>query len=71
MFGEDGGDPVSASAYLYILRGLDPTVDVSSIKDSDGMTLLHLACHWDWSKWGLLVTQLIEMQHHNYCLGCE
>ena len=31
MFGQDGGDPTSA---LASLRGLDPTVDVSSIKDS-------------------------------------
>ena len=29
------------------------------------MTLLHLACRWDWSKWGLLVTQLVETHHHN------
>ncbi len=40
MFGQDGGDPTSALASLI---GLDPTVGVSSIKDSDGMTLLHLA----------------------------
>ncbi len=61
-FGQDGGDPTSTLASLI---GLDPTVDVSSIKDSDGMTLLHLACRWDWSKWGLLVTQLVEKHHHN------
>ncbi|XP_064398871.1 uncharacterized protein LOC135345380 isoform X3 [Halichondria panicea] len=61
-FGQDGGDPTSA---LTLLIGLDPTVDVSSIRDSDGMTLLHLACRWDWSKWGLLVTQLVETHHHN------
>ncbi len=60
-FGQDGGDPSSASV---LLRELDPTVDVSSIKDSDGMTLLHLACRWDWSRWGLLVTLLVEMHHH-------
>ncbi|XP_064398878.1 uncharacterized protein LOC135345382 isoform X2 [Halichondria panicea] len=61
-FGQDGGDPTSA---VTLLIGLDPTVDVSSIRDSDGMTLLHLACRWDWSKWGLLVTQLVETHHHN------
>ncbi len=61
-FGQDGGDPTSALASLI---GLDPTVDVSSIRDSDGMTLLHLACRWDWSKWGLLVTQLVETHHHS------
>ena len=22
-------------------------------------------CRWDWSKWGLLVTQLVETHHHN------
>ncbi|XP_064398875.1 uncharacterized protein LOC135345381 isoform X4 [Halichondria panicea] len=61
-FGQDGGDLTSA---LALLIGLDPTVDVSSIRDSDGMTLLHLACRWDWSKWGLLVTQLVKTHHHN------
>ncbi|XP_064398899.1 uncharacterized protein LOC135345405 isoform X2 [Halichondria panicea] len=61
-FGQDGGDPTSALASLI---GLDSTLDVSSIRDSDGMTLLHLACRWDWSKWGLLVTQLVETHHHN------
>ena len=39
-FGQDGDDPTSA---LALLIGLDPTVDVSSIRDSDGITLLHLA----------------------------
>ena len=29
------------------------------------MTLLHLACRWDWSKWELLVTQLVETHRHN------
>ncbi len=29
------------------------------------MTLLHLACRWDWSKWGPLVTQLVETHRHN------
>ncbi len=61
-FGQDGGDPTSALASLI---GLDPTVDVNSIRDSDGMTLLHLSCRWDWSKWGLLVTQLVKTHHHN------
>ncbi|XP_064398903.1 uncharacterized protein LOC135345408 isoform X2 [Halichondria panicea] len=62
VFGQDGGDQTSA---LALLIGLDPTVDVSSIRDSDGMTLLHLSCRWDWSKWGLLVTQLVKTHHHN------
>ena len=60
-FSQDGGDPTSALASLI---GFDPTVDVSSIRDNNGMTLLHLACRWDWSNWGLLVTQLVETHHH-------
>ena len=43
------------------LRGyLDSIPDVNSIKDSDGMSLLHLACCRDWSLWEETIKSLVE-----------
>ena len=54
---QDGSNDFSASTLLKVLAS---AVDVKSIQDQDGMSLLHLACHWDWSRWGVVIKLLIE-----------
>ena len=54
---QDGSSDFSASTLLKVL---DSIVDVKSIRDKDGMSLLHLACHWDWSRWGDVIKLLTE-----------
>lgn len=54
-FGQNGGDPRAAQD---LLRQLD--IDPSSVKDDDGMSILHLACQWDWLSWHIVIRELAE-----------
>ena len=53
---QDGSDDFETSS---LLTSLDE-VEVNSVKDKDGMSLLHLACQWDWSRWGAVIKSLVE-----------
>ena len=53
----DSGD----AYYVYrLLKELDSSANVNSIRDTNGMSLLHLACCWDWSIWEEVVKLLVE-----------
>ncbi len=60
MFSQNGDFAENA---LLMLEEVDPALQLSSITDSDGATLLHLACRWDWSQWEPVVIKLVETHH--------
>ena len=48
----------------HLIHELDPTIDINSIKDADGMSLLHLACRCkNVSRWKDIIQELVEI--HN------
>ena len=54
---QDGSEVDAAS---FLLSNLDTSIDTNSIRDDDGMSLLHLACRWDWSRWRFVIKSLVE-----------
>ena len=37
----------------------DRTNDIDKIADTDKMSLLHLACRWDWALWEQIIVDLV------------
>lgn len=56
------GDIVDACIFI---TQTDLSSYISSIRDIDKSTLLHLACQWNWGQWGDVTKQLVEMHNCN------
>ena len=41
------------------------SIDLNTVRDLDGKTLLHLACRYDWTDWCSIIQSLIEEHHCN------